>query len=193
MSFPITRMRRLPQNDALSRMVREARARRDDALRVEIRRVWDAHHQVYGPRKVWRQLRRDGHRVARCTVRRLMRAMGLQGAVRGSGLGGHDPGRPGRGPAPAHGLDDEFGHGSRETSHGEHTSYAHLFERLDVVFGDGAAHHEDRVVGDAPLLKGFGQAWYQPHVRPGKDADAHHVDIFLQLSLIHISEPTRPY
>ena len=62
---------------------RSARARRDDVLRVEIQRVWDEHHQVYGPRKVWRQLRRDGHRVARCTVRRLMRAMGLQGAVRG--------------------------------------------------------------------------------------------------------------
>ena len=62
---------------------RSARAQRDDALRVEIQRVWDANHQVYGPRKVWRQLRREGHRVARCTVRRLMRAMGLAGAVRG--------------------------------------------------------------------------------------------------------------
>ena len=62
---------------------RSARARRDDVLRVEIQRVWHEHHQVYGPRKVWRQLRRDGHRVAHCTVRRLMRAMGLQGAVRG--------------------------------------------------------------------------------------------------------------
>ena len=62
---------------------RSARARRDDALRVEIQRVWDEHHQVYGPRKVWRQLRREGHHVARCTVRRLMRAMGLQRAVRG--------------------------------------------------------------------------------------------------------------
>jgi len=62
---------------------RSARAQRDDALRVEIRRVWDEQHQVYGPRKAWRQLRREGHRVARCTVRRLMRAMGLAGAVRG--------------------------------------------------------------------------------------------------------------
>ncbi len=62
---------------------RSARARRDDVLRAEIQRVWDEHQQVYGPRKVWRQLRRDGHRVAHCTVRRLMRAMGLQGAVRG--------------------------------------------------------------------------------------------------------------
>ena len=62
---------------------RSARAQRDDRLRVEIQRVWDANHQVYGPRKVWRQLRREGHRVARCTVRRLMRAMGLAGAVRG--------------------------------------------------------------------------------------------------------------
>jgi putative transposase len=62
---------------------RSARAQRDDRLRVEIQRVWDANHQVYGPRKVWKQLRREGHRVARCTVRRLMRAMGLMGAVRG--------------------------------------------------------------------------------------------------------------
>jgi transposase InsO family protein len=62
---------------------RSARARRDDELRVEIRRVWDANCQVYGPRKLWRQLRREGMRVARCTVQRLMRAMGLAGAVRG--------------------------------------------------------------------------------------------------------------
>jgi putative transposase len=62
---------------------RSRRAQRDDELRVEIRRVWEAHLQVYGPRKVWRQLRREGIRVARCTVRRLMRAMGLEGAVRG--------------------------------------------------------------------------------------------------------------
>jgi putative transposase len=60
-----------------------ARALRDDELCVEIRRVWDAHHQVYGPRTVWRQLRRETIEVARCTVRRLMRVMGLVGAVRG--------------------------------------------------------------------------------------------------------------
>ena len=59
------------------------RAQRDDALRPAIQRVWDTHFQVYGPRKVWRQLRRDGVRVARCTVRRLMREIGLVGAVRG--------------------------------------------------------------------------------------------------------------
>ena len=62
---------------------RSARAPRDDQLRVEIQRVYDEHQQVYGPRKVWKQLRRDGIRVARCTVARLMRAMGLAGAVRG--------------------------------------------------------------------------------------------------------------
>ena len=62
---------------------RSARAQRDDDLRVAIRRVWDAHLQVYGPRKVWKQLRRDGVTVARCTVQRLMREMGLAGAVRG--------------------------------------------------------------------------------------------------------------
>jgi putative transposase len=63
--------------------LRSARTQRDDEWRVEIQRVWDAHAQVYGPRKVWRQLRREGHRLARCTVQRLMRSMGLKGAVRG--------------------------------------------------------------------------------------------------------------
>ena len=62
---------------------RPARARRDDELRVAIQRVWDEQQHVYGPRKVWRQLRREGVRVARCTVERLMREMGLRGAVRG--------------------------------------------------------------------------------------------------------------
>jgi putative transposase len=62
---------------------RPARARRNEELRREIQRVWDEHQQVYGPRKVWRQLRREGVRVARCTVERLMREMGLRGAVRG--------------------------------------------------------------------------------------------------------------
>ena len=62
---------------------RSARARRDDTLRVAIQRVCDEHHQVYGPSKVWKQFRREGIRAARCTVERLMRAMGLAGAVRG--------------------------------------------------------------------------------------------------------------
>ena len=60
-----------------------ARARRDLALRVEVRRVFDANYRVYGVRKVWRQLRREGFDVARCTVARLMRAMGLAGVIRG--------------------------------------------------------------------------------------------------------------
>jgi putative transposase len=63
--------------------LRPARALRDDVLRPEIQRVYDEHHQVYGPRKVWKQLRREGVRVARCTVGRLMRTLGLAGAVRG--------------------------------------------------------------------------------------------------------------
>jgi transposase InsO family protein len=71
---------RAHQSDATHR---SARARRDDELRGEIRRVWDTHFQVYGPRKVWRQLQRDGVVVARCTITRLMREMGLAGAVRG--------------------------------------------------------------------------------------------------------------
>jgi putative transposase len=62
---------------------RGARAQRDDGLRGEIQRVYDENFGVYGPRKVWRQLGREGHDVARCTVERLMRGMGLSGAVRG--------------------------------------------------------------------------------------------------------------
>ena len=60
-----------------------ARAQRDGVLRDEIRRVWDENFKVYGVRKVWRQLNREGIRAARCTVERLMRQMGLTGAVRG--------------------------------------------------------------------------------------------------------------
>ena len=60
-----------------------ARARGDTALRSEIQRIWDENFRVYGVRKVWRQLRREGIDVARCTIARLMRQMGLAGAVRG--------------------------------------------------------------------------------------------------------------
>jgi putative transposase len=59
------------------------RVRRDAVLKAHIRRVWDENFQVYGARKVWRQLGREGVAVARCTVARLMREMGLRGAVRG--------------------------------------------------------------------------------------------------------------
>ena len=60
-----------------------ARARRDAALKDEVRRVFEANFRVYGVRKVWRQLQREGFAVARCTVARLMRAMGLEGVIRG--------------------------------------------------------------------------------------------------------------
>ena len=59
------------------------RVKRDTVLKEEIRRVWNGNFQVYGARKVWRQLNREGIRTARCTVERLMREMGLEGAVRG--------------------------------------------------------------------------------------------------------------
>ncbi len=59
------------------------RARSDIALKIEIRRVFEANFRVYGVRKVWRQLKREGFDIARCTVARLMRSMGLQGIIRG--------------------------------------------------------------------------------------------------------------
>ena len=60
-----------------------ARAQRDAALMPEIARVFEENFRVYGVRKVWRQLKREGHDLARCTVARLMRSMGLQGVIRG--------------------------------------------------------------------------------------------------------------
>jgi len=60
-----------------------ARLARDGELRVEIERVWKENQSVYGARKVWKQLKREGFVVARCTVERLMAEMGLQGVVRG--------------------------------------------------------------------------------------------------------------
>ena len=60
-----------------------SRARRDDVLRAQIRRVWDENFRVYGVRKIWRQLCREGIEAARCTTARLMKQMGLAGVVRG--------------------------------------------------------------------------------------------------------------
>ena len=62
---------------------RSTRAQRDDWLKKEILRVYDENHQVYSVRKVWRQLLREGIRVARCTVARLMAVMGLAGVLQG--------------------------------------------------------------------------------------------------------------
>jgi len=60
-----------------------ARAKQDAIRKIEIRRVFAENFDVYGVRKVWRQLRREGEDIARCTVERLMRSMGLQGVIRG--------------------------------------------------------------------------------------------------------------
>jgi len=62
---------------------RPLRAIRDEALKPEVQRVWDENFRVYGAHKVWTQLNREGLRVARCTVERLMKALGLRGVVRG--------------------------------------------------------------------------------------------------------------
>lgn len=63
--------------------LRSPRAKRDEWLKDEIRRVWKENRELYGAKKVWKQLNREGIPVAWCTVRRLMKEMGLQGAVRG--------------------------------------------------------------------------------------------------------------
>ena len=60
-----------------------ARAKRDLMLKPEIERVFTENFEVYGARKVWRQLNRESIPVARCTVERLMSELGLQGVIRG--------------------------------------------------------------------------------------------------------------
>ena len=60
-----------------------ARYQRDTELRPEIKWVWDENYQVYGVRKAWHQLKREGFELARCTVERLMKQIGIRGAVRG--------------------------------------------------------------------------------------------------------------
>ena len=62
---------------------RSHRFHRDEALKPEIERVWQEHHRVYGARKVWKQLKREGFEVARCTVARLMKQLEIQGVTRG--------------------------------------------------------------------------------------------------------------
>jgi putative transposase len=64
---------------------------RDAELLAQIRRVHEKNYGVYGPRKVWRQLHREGIQVARCTVERLMKADGLRGVVRGAKIGTTKP------------------------------------------------------------------------------------------------------
>jgi putative transposase len=75
-------------HDARRRRPEQAppRVRRDEALKPHIRRVFNENFQVYGARKVWRQLQREGFSVARCTVERLMDTLGLQGVIRGKAV-----------------------------------------------------------------------------------------------------------
>lgn len=69
------------------------REQRDNLLKTEIQRVYDENHSVYGIRKVWRQLLRENISVARCTVARLMKAMGLAGVRRGKRSGPQSAGK----------------------------------------------------------------------------------------------------
>nr|WP_144290489.1 IS3 family transposase [Chitinilyticum litopenaei] len=66
--------------------LRSKRAVRDERLSGEIKRVWQTNHEVYGVAKVWRLLIREGQRIARCTVERLMRQLGLRGVTRGKAV-----------------------------------------------------------------------------------------------------------
>jgi len=82
---PICRVLEVPTStyDAHTQRQPSARTRRDAQLKAEIERIWKANFEVYGARKLWRQLQREGIGVARCTVERLMGELGLQGVVGG--------------------------------------------------------------------------------------------------------------
>ncbi len=87
---PICKQLRIAPSTYYEQKAREAdpsrlpqRLVRDTELREEIERIWRENRSVYGARKVWLQLKREGFAVARCTVERLMRDIGLQGAIRG--------------------------------------------------------------------------------------------------------------
>jgi putative transposase len=82
---PICRVLEVPTSTYYAHKAHQPapRQQREEALKAEIQRVWKANFEVYGARKVWRQLRREGIQAARCTVERLMRELGLKGAVRG--------------------------------------------------------------------------------------------------------------
>ena len=82
---PLCRVLQVAPSTYYARCARPSSARqvRDEALKVQLRRVHAAHFGVYGVRKLWRQLQREGTPVARCTVERLMRGLGLRGVVRG--------------------------------------------------------------------------------------------------------------
>ena len=78
---PSTYYARLAEHNDPSKL--SARARRDTVLKLEIKRVFKDNRKVYGVRKVWHQMRREGHTVARCTVARLMHELGIRGVIRG--------------------------------------------------------------------------------------------------------------
>jgi putative transposase len=93
---PICRVLKVPTSSYYAARSRplSTRRRRDAQLKVEIRRVFDDNYQVYGARKVWRQLQREGIDVARCTVERLMGELGLQGVIRGKAKRTTTPAEP---------------------------------------------------------------------------------------------------
>jgi len=106
---PICRVLKVPTSTYYAAKQRppSARQRRDEELKLEIRRVFDDNFGVYGARKVWRQLRREGIDVARCTVERLMGELGLQGVVRGKAKRTTTPAEP-AGPRPADLVERRF-------------------------------------------------------------------------------------
>ncbi len=93
---PICAMLPIAPSIYYAAMSRPPSARRlhDEELKTEIVRVYGENFSVYGARKVWRQLRREGTVVARCTVERLMRTLGLRGVVRGKTWKTTDPAPP---------------------------------------------------------------------------------------------------
>ena len=87
---PICRMLPIAPSTFYERMARRrdpdlrpAREKRDEELKPEILRIWEENRRAYGAYKIWRQSHREGRPIARCTIERLMRDLGISGVVRG--------------------------------------------------------------------------------------------------------------
>ncbi len=112
---------------------------RDEALKLRLRQVHDEHFEAYGARKMWRQLRREDVPVARCTVERLMRELGLSGVVRGKPKRTTVPDESA--PRPADKLV------AQAPEHGEH---GYVGRESDVVEGGPGPFIEAALAGTAP-------------------------------------------
>ena len=171
---------------------RSARAQRDEVLMRHIQRIWDAHRQVYGANKVWRQLHREGIPVARCTVERLMRRLGLRGVQRGHAVRTTVPNLAA--PCPGDRVNRQFRAERPNQLWVADFTYVSTWQGfvyvafiIDVFARRIVGWRVSRSMRTDVVLEALEQAWYarQPQ---GDDALIHHSDRGSQVVSIRYSE-----